>query len=508
MERYPLSTHSREVEITSVVFGVIVIGMSYLLTLEQGFIISILHSAKDRVGWVGAATSEAPNLSHLPPTMQSPGPWRAEGSRLIDESGAQIRLKGINWSGCETANKIPGGLDRQDYRAILDAMKKAGFNVVRLPLSNSMVENPIVSTDIAFQINGVSVNEDLRQLNSLEILDKVIAYSGSIGLRVILDNHRSTVGGGPQENGLWFTEEFPETSWLDDWRVLARRYRKQYTVIGFDLRDEAHSIGHAAGAGWGCGRERDWHLAAERAGNLILSEDPSKLIIIEGVDVYENDASWWGGNLEGVKRHPVQLSIPDHIIYSAHEYGPMEHSQPWFNASTTSASLQALWNRRWGFIEDQGIAPVFIGEFGTSLTDQHSDTTPGSQGQWFGAFINYLQTRSHVGWSYWSANAEDRYAFFKPDYVSEHADSNQLRHLLTHENLFSRSGSALATSPKQEPSLEEICQTNGVDGQGAATCPAGNHSAQRKHVDEGLQSYISENIGRATRSAIRTLPSE
>ncbi len=212
--------------------------------------------------------------------------------------------------------------------------------------------------------------------------------------------------------------------------------------------------------------------------------------------------------MEGVSSQPVRLSIPAHVIYSAHEYGPMEHSQPWFNASTTSTSLQALWNRRWGFIEEQGIAPLFIGEFGTSLANPTFDTTAGSQGQWFAAFIDYLQARSDVGWSYWSANAEDRYAFFESDYKNEHTDSTPFRRLLAPENQFSRRGSALASFPNRRYIPEEIRKSGNVAGERVAACRAGEKTAPRKHMDEGLESSISTNIDRATRDAMRNLPSE
>ena len=35
---------------------------------------------------------------------------------------------------------------------------------------------------------------DLKGLNSLQVLDKIIAYAGQVGLKVILDDHRSEAG--------------------------------------------------------------------------------------------------------------------------------------------------------------------------------------------------------------------------------------------------------------------------------------------------------------------------
>jgi hypothetical protein len=36
----------------------------------------------------------------------------------------------------------------------------------------------------------------------------IVNYAGSIGLHVILDNHRSTAGNSAQESGLWYTSAY------------------------------------------------------------------------------------------------------------------------------------------------------------------------------------------------------------------------------------------------------------------------------------------------------------
>ena len=79
------------------------------------------------------------------------------------------------------------------------------------------------------------------------------------------------------------------------------------------------------------------------------------------------------------------------MVYSAHDYGPNLFQQTWFNSSTTPASLDAVWNKFWGYIYAQGTAPVWVGEFGTDNTAADvSSTTPGSQGQWFSDLVSYI----------------------------------------------------------------------------------------------------------------------
>ncbi len=249
---------------------------------------------------------------------QGAGFWHTSGSRILDSNNQPVRIAGINWYGFETTRAVAGGLTAQDYKSILSTLHAQGYNTVRIPLSNQMVETPSVPSSISYA-NGI--NADLQGLNSLQILDKLVSYAGALNLRVILDNHRSEAGDGAESNGLWFTSAYPESAWINDWSNLARRYAGNPTVIGFDLRNEPHNAA-SGGACWDCGGANDWHLAAARAGNAVLAVNPNLLLFVEGTDAYNNDYYWWGGNLEGVRNSPVTLSTPNRLVYSAHDYGP------------------------------------------------------------------------------------------------------------------------------------------------------------------------------------------
>src|SRR5258708_8557240 len=112
--------------------------------------------------------------------------------------------------------------------------------------------------------------------------------------------------------------------------MLAQRYANNPMVIGADLHNEPH-----APACWGCGNATvDWRMAAETAGNAILAINPHWLIFVEGVDCYgpggatTGDCYLWGGNLEGVAQYPVQLNVPNQLLYSAHLFPPSVYNQP------------------------------------------------------------------------------------------------------------------------------------------------------------------------------------
>jgi len=367
---------------------------------------------------------------------QGTGYWHTSGSKILDSNGDEVRIAGINWYGFETPDHLVHGLWAQDYHTVLNTIKSLGYNVIRIPFSNEMVETNPVPTNYTTYADGGPVNQALYGQTALADLDTIVSYAGSIGLRVILDNHRSEAGESNEANGLWYTSAYPQSNWIADWQTMATRYSASKftfsgnpTVIGFDLRNEPHLIGSGSTTGscWtgdtatnGCPSSltsQNWPVAAEAAGNAVLAINPKLLIFVEGNDCYSGVCGWQGGNLIGVASHPVVLNTPNQLVYSAHDYGPNLFQQAWFNSSTTSASLDATWNKYWGYINADGSAPVWLGEFGTDNTSSDIESTaPGSQGQWFESLIGYLQNNPSINWTYWALNGEDTYALLDGNY--------------------------------------------------------------------------------------------
>lgn len=344
------------------------------------------------------------------------GYWHTSGNQILDANNQPVRIAAINWYGFETTTFVAHGLWIADYKAILDRIKTSGFNTVRIPYSDQMVsQNPVLGT---LNINRNGINTDIAaNATALDVLDKIIAYCGQIGLRVMLDNHRSNAGNSAQENGLWYTSEYPESTWLANWRALTTRYLGNTTVVAMDLRNEPHASACWGGDPSGCSAANDWHAAATRGGNAILAINPNLLIVVEGHDRYNNSFTWWGGMLRGVATRPVTLNVANRVVYSAHDYGPTEANQPWFNGSATPASLNAIKDQNWGYIYNQGIGPMFVGEFGTLNGNADiQSTTPGSQGQWFSATVSYFQGKQWMSHAYWAMNGNDRYALFNDSF--------------------------------------------------------------------------------------------
>jgi endoglucanase len=331
--------------------------------------------------WVGCAL---PGLARRA-QAQGGGYLQAQGGRILDANGNLVIVSGISWFGMETENYAPHGLWARSLDSFLDQIAALGFNTIRLPYSNQLL-------DPTSQPNGINydLNPDLKGLNGLEILDRVIAGAGARGLKVILDRHRPDSRG---QSELWYTPQYNEERWIGDWVMLAQRYAGDDTVIGADLHNEPHGR-----ATWGSGDPAtDWRLAAERAGNAILAVNPNWLIIVQGVQEYQGDSYWWGGNLIGAREHPVRLSIPGRLVYSPHTYGPGVYPQPWFADPRFPENMPEIWDRHWGYLSREGIAPVMVGEFGGRSVRNDKE------GIWQRALVAYLK-ENQISYVYWSLN--------------------------------------------------------------------------------------------------------
>lgn len=313
-------------------------------------------------------------------------PLHTEGSRVVDMQGREVRMAGVNWFGMETGSFAPHGLWANNWGKMLDQMRDSGFNTIRLPYSNEFLRPGSMPTGIDYRLNP-----DLQGLSGVQLMDKIVQGAQQRGLMVVLDQHRPTSQG---QSDLWYTEQVSEQEWLNDWKMLAQRYVHNPNVIGADLHNEPKGQ-----ATWGDGNPKtDWQLAAERGGNTVHSVNPNMLIFVEGVDKYQDDQFWWGGNLEGVKDHPVRLAEPGKVVYSPHDYGPGVYNQSWFMAPDFPRNMEAIWDKHWGYLEKQNIAPVMVGEFGGRSVSPMT-----TEGKWQHALVDYMK-RNGVDYTYWAWN--------------------------------------------------------------------------------------------------------
>ena len=277
------------------------------------------------------------------------------------------------------------GLDAQPLSNIVSTIKSLGFNSVRLPWSNEMYEsNPVVGN------YALTANTSMDGENALTILDQVVSALTNAGIMVILDNHMSNAGwccSTTDGNTLWYNSQYPESSWIADWEGMVARYDSNPYVIGTDLRNEPRGT-----ATWGGSSSADWHAAAERGGNAVLSVDSNMLIFVEGID--------YAGDLSGVSSLPISLNVSNRVVYEAHDYGF------WHSGLTSMSDYENIINPKWGYlITGSNPQPFWIGEFGTcnSADTCVSSTNNTDLGYWFGLITTYLRAHN-VDWSYWAIN--------------------------------------------------------------------------------------------------------
>jgi endoglucanase len=338
----------------------------------------------------------------------------AEGNKLVDKRGQTVLLTGINWFGFETSNMYPHGIWSRDMKSVLQQIKDLGFNTIRVPWCNQMLnaETKIkidsYGTDAYTKVSPMNLEESTKT-KPIELLDIMVDWCQTNNMKIILDNHSKRTDGYLTE-GLWYTDGYDEARWISDWLFMANRYKGKSAVVGCDLKNEPHIT-----ATWGnSSPSTDWNKAAERCGNAILKANPELLIFVEGVEKYNGETSWWGGQLKGARDFPVVLSNPKKLVYSPHEYGPELFTQRWFKDPTFPKNMSGVWNDNFGFLYENNSAPIYVGEFG--IKDQ--DAVGGQALTWMKTLLEFMKGR--YSFTYWciNPNSGDTGGILKDDWSS------------------------------------------------------------------------------------------
>ena len=109
-----------------------------------------------------ACRSPSTNRGSPAPPGRPLGAIRAEHGKLVAGDGHEVRLTGVNWFGLETPNFAPHGLWARNWQDMLDQVEKAGFNAIRLPFSNQVLEAGSLANSM-----DATKNPDLLGLSGL-----------------------------------------------------------------------------------------------------------------------------------------------------------------------------------------------------------------------------------------------------------------------------------------------------------------------------------------------------
>ncbi|CAL6074432.1 1 [Hexamita inflata] len=279
----------------------------------------------------------------------------SRNSQIEDQNGNKVSLKGYNFFGFNTGSAVVHGLWDKRLEDLLDWTMSEGYNAIRLPFACDLALD-LLNTRVGYI--DYDLNPGLKGLTSSEMMDYFISAAAARGQVVLLDMHNLYMLG--EIDPLWYDSNLTESKVIQGWKNMVKRYN-QWNVVGVDIKNEPHDE-----VTWGTGNiSSDFDLYCQRVGDIIHEINPKLLIFVEGIHKWINwDYSNWGESLQGVQEHPVQLKIPDKIVYSPHIYGK----------DAPMSEQSAHWDSRFGYIVKNKLGPaVVIGEWGGDVYEPKID---------------------------------------------------------------------------------------------------------------------------------------
>ncbi len=370
-----------------------------------------------------------------------------KGNRIVDKNGKEVWLTGCNWFGYNTGTNTFDGLWACDLNTSIASIADHGFNLLRVPISSELIKNWSNGNYPTANFNQAT-NSYLVGMNSLEIFDYVVGQCRANGLKIMIDIHCAKTDAMGHNKPLWTDGDISEKDYLDTLAWMAKRYKNDDTIIAFDLENEPHGKpNESPRAKWDNSKDSDnWKYVAEKAANSVLKQNPNVLVMVEGIEIYPIDTkkngnfsstnsadyyfNWWGGNLRGVKDNPIDLGKHQNkLVYSPHDYGPAVYQQPWFKSGYNYNSLyKDCWHDNWFYIQEEGIAPLLIGEWGGYMTEPNLT--------WMTHLRKFIKTNkiNHTFWCF-NANSGDTGGLVKDDFVTWDTEKyNFVKEVLWQEN--------------------------------------------------------------------------
>ncbi len=332
-------------------------------------------------------------------------------SRIVDESGRTVLLRGFNTSTLLESTVLRAPLDVGDA----SMMESDGFDVVRLAISWGRLEPQRDRWDMTYLAD---IARTVRLLNShhlyvvldMHFLDWSSAFGGSGA------PSWAAVGGFPNlkwpplgdwqrhlspavnaaTTYFWLSPDW-QADYMQAWQLLARQFRGNSGVAGYDLYNEPHAIPLPP-----IRFERDflWPLYA-RTIDAIGTIDPNHLFIVEG--------QLFGDFGTTV----VPLQAPN-LVYSPHEY--------------TGSLVSPIFDGNAQPLDDHVAqvsgeasrlpAALWIGEWGMSAAQSKVTT-------WIDDALDAYD-RAGAGWAWWQWREDSPWGIRD---TAGHTDTTVLSHL-------------------------------------------------------------------------------
>ncbi|MFI9150348.1 cellulase family glycosylhydrolase [Streptomyces sp. NPDC053367] len=363
-----------------------------------------------------------------------------QGNKIVDANGDEVWLTGANWFGFNATERVFHGLWSANITEVTKSMADRGINIVRVPISTQLLlEWKNGQAAVPSGVNAYA-NPELAGKTSLEVFDTWLALCKQYGIKVMLDVHSAEADNSGHVHPVWWKGTITVENFYTAWEWVTARYRNDDTVIAMDIKNEPHGTASTSPrAKWDGSTDQDnFKYACETAGRRILAVNPNLLVLCEGIEVYPKAgvswtsttptdyySTWWGGNLRGVREHPVDLGAQnDQLVYSPHDYGPLVFQQPWFTGDWNRTTLERdVWDPNWLYLHKENKAPLLIGEWGGFLDG-------GPNQKWMTALRDLIVER-RIHQTFWCLNPnsgdtgglllndwkswdEEKYALLKP----------------------------------------------------------------------------------------------
>jgi endoglucanase len=333
---------------------------------------------------------------------------------LISVSSAKaasggMQLEGVNISGAEWApSQIPGTYMVHyifPTNAEIDYFSSKGMKVIRVPILWERMQP---------QANGAFDS------NYLGLLDSVINYSTSRGLRTIIDLHNY---GAYRNITVGVSGGQPNSMFANFWSQMATRYKGNPKVI-FGLMNEP--IGSSMTA-------TTWLASSQAAINAIRQTGSTNLILVS--------STYWGHPVNFVELNAsVMINVQDpanNFSYDVHQYLDYDGSGTHTDVLSPSDAVATLSSfTAWLKANNR---TAFLSEIGVPATTAAQDS--------LGAMLKYMHSNAAQwdGYTYWSAGPWWQNYVFGVEPVNGQ-DTVQMKTLIA--NL---GGSTTTTDPTTEP---------------------------------------------------------
>lgn len=354
-----------------------------------------------------------------------------QGDKIVNSSGEEIALKGVNWFGFNNGATMvdglwsPGGLS-SDFATVVYRMQLLGFNAVRLPISfkdlynlaprnlvfeyaipsisqiQASVTNPSVSIVSSQTIPPMlspvvrtagKTNEYLPNDSTLNRFLWTVNFFAKNGFYVLIGNHL-------KEDQTVLEDR---KKWVSQWKDLVAKISQDPVSknrLMIDILNEPDEKGIR------------WETLTElyiAVMDAVYPINSGVLFFVEGTGQTDMGANWGDGfatntNVNSAKPFfDALITKPylNQVVISPHVYPPSVSGSR-FNDK--GAALYKRLNDSFGYLIEPGYCvgsckkfPVAIGEFGSRFTNPEDV-------QFMEDFALYLNDHAIKNWFYWSWN--------------------------------------------------------------------------------------------------------